>query len=63
MSVAAPFITYLWHYLVARLLYDDIVRPLVHGRLTALLPLAGMIAVLLVLLSSGRRGRARSRTR
>jgi hypothetical protein len=29
---ASMFVTYLWHYLVARLLYDELVRPLTHGR-------------------------------
>jgi hypothetical protein len=29
---ATTFVTYLWHYVVARLLYDDLLRPLTHGR-------------------------------
>ena len=28
---AIHFITYLWHYLVARMLYDQLLRPLIHG--------------------------------
>jgi hypothetical protein len=35
-SAAIPFITYLWHYLVARLLYDHLVRPLIHSRVSVL---------------------------
>jgi hypothetical protein len=31
MSAAAAFLTYLWHYLVARMLYDDLLRPLLRG--------------------------------
>jgi peptidoglycan/LPS O-acetylase OafA/YrhL len=25
------FITYLWHYLVARLIYEQMLRPVIHG--------------------------------
>jgi hypothetical protein len=28
---AVTFITYLWHYLTARLVYDQMLRPLIHG--------------------------------
>jgi len=31
---AVTFLTYLWHYVLARLLYDDLVRPLAHGDLS-----------------------------
>jgi hypothetical protein len=31
MSATALF-TYIWHYLVARLLYEEILRPLFAGR-------------------------------
>ncbi len=32
MSLAAlPLITYLWHYVVARLLFDQLLRPLERG--------------------------------
>ena len=31
MSDAAAFLTYLWHYVVARTIYDDLMRPLLHG--------------------------------
>ena len=37
MSCAAvTFVTYVWHYVVARLLYDHLVRPLLQGRVTAI---------------------------
>jgi peptidoglycan/LPS O-acetylase OafA/YrhL len=39
---ALSFVTYLWHYLVARLLYDQVVRPLVHGRVSALLTICAV---------------------
>ena len=29
--VAVSLLTYLWHYLVARMLYDQLIRPLTHG--------------------------------
>jgi hypothetical protein len=29
---ASAFVTYLWHYVVARLLYDDLVHPLSRGQ-------------------------------
>ena len=31
MSAATAFLIYLWHYIVARAIYDHVVRPLVHG--------------------------------
>ena len=31
---AITFVTYLWHYLVARLLYDQLVRPVIHGHVS-----------------------------
>ena len=45
MSGAPVFLTYLWHYLVARTLYDQVLRPLIHGRASA--------SVVLVLLAAG----------
>jgi hypothetical protein len=44
MSAAIPFITYVWHYLAARLLYDHLLRPLIHGRVSAL-TLTGAVAL------------------
>ncbi len=28
---AASFVAYLWHYMVARLIYDELVRPIMRG--------------------------------
>jgi hypothetical protein len=39
MSGATAFLAYLWHYLVARLIYDQLLRPLIHGRVTPALGL------------------------
>ena len=40
IALATTFLTYLWHYVVARLLYDALVRPLaIGGALIALLTL------------------------
>lgn len=53
------FLTYLWHYLLARLMYDDLVRPLTRsGTAMVLLPLA-IVAIVSFLLGrrSGRRRR------
>lgn len=39
---AITFLTYLWHYLVARLLYDQLVRPLIHGHFAIALVMCGV---------------------
>ena len=31
---AITFVTYLWHYLVARLVYDQLLRPVAHGHVS-----------------------------
>ena len=31
IALATMFVTYLWHYVVARLLYDTVIRPLAIG--------------------------------
>ncbi|MBV9367308.1 MAG: hypothetical protein JO286_03475 [Solirubrobacterales bacterium] len=43
---AATLLSYLGHYLVARLLYDDLVRPVAHGdgRIAILLGVIGGVA-------------------
>ena len=60
MSVdASPFLVYLGHYLLARLLYEDFVRPLAHGRAAA--SIIAIAAVALVSFALGRRtGRRRT---
>jgi hypothetical protein len=41
MSVeGVALVTYLWHYLVARMVYDQLVRPLAHGDAAGALLLA-----------------------
>jgi hypothetical protein len=53
---AADFLTYLWHYMLARFLYDELVRPLVHDRVsTALLAAAVAVAGLGLTRAVGRR--------
>lgn len=39
---AVIFITYLWHYLTARLVYDQVLRPLIHGHPQGALLLCGV---------------------
>jgi hypothetical protein len=55
--VSALFITYLWHYLAARAIYDEVVRPLARGHPASLL--------LLVFIATGGflLGRRRARRR
>ncbi len=52
------FITYLWHYLAARTIYDSLLRPLVHGH-PAPLVMVGVLSGMAFLL--GRRSGARGR--
>lgn len=53
-------LTYVWHYLLARLLYDDLVRPLLAGGVA---PVAGAIACLAVAVLLWRRRARRLRGR
>jgi hypothetical protein len=41
--IAVALFTYVWHYLVARMIYDHLVRPLAHGDLAGI-ALAGCVA-------------------
>jgi hypothetical protein len=54
---ATAFVIYLWHYLAARLLYDDLVRPLSRGQLPSALVLVAIAAAVAFALGrrSGRR--------
>jgi len=45
---AITFITYLWHYVVARLVYDQVLRPLIHGHLSTALVVGVAAAGVLV---------------
>ena len=54
---AVSLLTYLWHYLVPRMLYDQLIRPLAHG------DASGFALLLCVALGSfvlGRRARRRA---
>jgi hypothetical protein len=53
-------LTYVWHYLLARLLYDDLIRPLQHGGVAAL---AGAIACVALAVWLWRRRIRRARGR
>jgi hypothetical protein len=50
-GAAISLLTYLWHYTLARLLYDDLVRPI--GPVAFALP----VVVWVVLVARGRRRR------
>jgi hypothetical protein len=48
-ATGTGFLTYVWHYMLARLLYDELVRPLVRGHTglaLAVLALAGAVLLL-----------------
>ncbi|MDQ6819299.1 MAG: hypothetical protein M3076_02990 [Actinomycetota bacterium] len=55
MSEGIALLTYLWHYLVARLLYDDLLRPLLGGDRGAILGLIVAAVVLTLVLRAGAR--------
>ena len=42
---AVSLFTYLWHYLTARLLYDQLIRPVFHGDAARLVVLACVAAI------------------
>jgi hypothetical protein len=60
IGLASTLLVYLWHYLVARLLYDELLRPLLHGRSVGVMfgALAAAVVAFLLLRRRGRRGRA-----
>ena len=43
--MSTTFLTYVWHHVVARTLYDELLRPLARGDASLLLVLAGLAAV------------------
>ena len=57
MITATAFLTYLWHYVVARAIYDQLLRPVIHGRGSSMLAFA-LLAVVAFLLGRISRGRA-----
>ena len=56
--MSSLFVTYLWHYLLARAIYDELVRPLAHGDPQVLIFLGLLVGAAFAL---GRRSRLRSR--
>jgi hypothetical protein len=56
-AVAVSLLTYVWHYVVARMLYDQLVRPLARGDASAL---ALLVCVALGSFLLGRRVRRRA---
>lgn len=59
MSIATTLLTYIWHYVAARLLYDELIRPLAEGRLYVLVPLAALVLLALLAVRTIRRARPR----
>jgi len=55
-STLSP-ITYVWHYLLARLVYDELVRPVTRGHVGAILVICAVAAG--AFLIGWRTGRAR----
>jgi hypothetical protein len=59
-SGGVTFITYLWHYVTARFVYDQVLRPLIHGHPSSALLVCGVaIGSFAVGSWSGRRGSGR----
>ena len=54
---AVSLLTYVWHFLVARMIYDQLVRPVIHGDAARLALLACIATVAFAL---GRRVRRRA---
>jgi hypothetical protein len=48
---ATTFVTYLWHYMTARLIYDEFLRPLTKGHTRAVIPI---VVVALLAFAAGR---------
>ena len=57
MTAAAAFLSYLWHYVVARMVYDDLLRPLLRGHGTAAVV---FVCVLIAAFALGRLTRRRA---
>jgi hypothetical protein len=56
-SPAVSLLTYVWHYLIARMLYDHLLRPLLGGDVAGILVLACVAALAFL---AGRRTRSRA---
>jgi hypothetical protein len=59
LAPAAQFVTYLWHYMLARLLYDELVGRILHDRAPAWW-LVALVAACVLVLARGRRRRRRT---
>jgi hypothetical protein len=59
ITAATTLLVYLWHYLVARLAYDDLLRPLLHGHPDGIIFAAAAVAIAVSLLHVRRRSRRR----
>jgi hypothetical protein len=55
--VAVSLVTYLWHYLIARMVYDQLIRPLARGDASGF---ALLVCVALGSFVLGRRTRRRA---
>ena len=63
-NASISLLTYVWHYLVARLIYDQLLRPLLGGRASGLLVIGCVAAAaFLVGRSRGRRSGLRASER
>jgi hypothetical protein len=60
ITAATTLLVYLWRYLVARLVYDDLLRPLLHGHPDGVIFAAAAAAIAVSLLHVGQRSRRRS---
>jgi hypothetical protein len=60
LTRAVTLITYVWHYLLARMIYNEVVRPLLHGDASGLL-LIGCVGIAGFLVGAWRERRSRSR--
>ena len=56
-GAAVSLLTYLWHYLVARLIYDQLIRPVLDGDAARL---AVLVSIAAVAFAVGRRVRRRA---
>jgi hypothetical protein len=56
---ATGFPTYLWHYMLARLLYDELLRRVLHGNAPDWW-LVAVVAAFVLVLVRGRRRRRRA---
>lgn len=56
---ASILITYVWHYLVARVVYDEVLRPLIRGHPAGALVIGGALAAAFVVRWCKSRRRAR----